>query len=86
VYANWDAAFRNWLRSPVEWGGIAYKGGLDPTWRPLILEADAIGFRRPRAPMESQGQYRQALREYRPPEQNSLLESMVAGAIKKVGQ
>jgi len=85
-YANWEATFRNWLRSPPEWGGVAYKPGLDPTWRPLIDEANAIGFRKPHAPIESRAQYRQALRAYQPPKQQSLGGIELGNVIKRFGR
>lgn len=69
VYASWDAAFRNYLRKPADWGGFAYKAGMegDPSWRQLLIEAGALGFRKPRTPVESASQYRQAMREFTPP-------------------
>lgn len=69
VYANWDAALRNYLRKPADWGGFVYKAGMDgdPSWRQLILEARAIGFRDPRPIVESPSAYRQALRNFTPP-------------------
>ncbi len=69
IYASWPAAFRNYLRKPADWGGFVYKAGMegDPAWRQLIIEADAIGFRRPRTPIETAAQYRKALREHTPP-------------------
>lgn len=67
VYASWPAAFRNYLRKPIDWGGFVYRTGLDdPRWRQLIIEARALGFRKPRLPMESADQYRQALRTFEP--------------------
>ena len=68
VYASWPAAFRNYLRKPADWGGFAYKAGManDPSWRQLIIEARALGFREPRLPMESPSMYRQALRSHVP--------------------
>lgn len=85
IYASWPAAFRNYLRKPADWGGFAYKAGMesDPTWRQLIIEARAIGFREPRLPMESASQYRQALRAYVP--ETDLLggEINVATILKK---
>ena len=68
VYASWDAALRNWLRKSRDWGGVAYKAGMegDPTWRELIKEARAMGFRMPRTPLESASQYRQAMRNHTP--------------------
>ena len=85
-YANWEATFRNWLRSPPDWGGIAYKGGLDPSWRPLILEAKALGFRGPRLPIETREQYRQALRAYQPPQQATLGGIELDNVIKRFGR
>lgn len=69
IYASWPAAFRNYLRKPADWGGFVYKAGMDgdPTWRQLLIEARAIGFREPRTPVETAAQYRQALREFEPP-------------------
>lgn len=68
VYASWPAAFRNWLRKPADWGGHAFKAGMenDPSWRQLIIEARALGFREPRVPIESPSMYRQALKEFVP--------------------
>ena len=68
IYASWDAAFRNWLRKPADWGGFAFKKGMenDPSWRQLIIEARALGFRMPRTPMESPSMYRQALKNFTP--------------------
>ena len=37
-YADWSATFRNWLRKPPDWGGVAFKPGCDPTWRPLLVQ------------------------------------------------
>lgn len=69
IYSSWPAAFRNYLRKPADWGGFAYKIGMagDPTWRQLIIEARAVGFRQPHTPIESASAYRQALRSYEPP-------------------
>ena len=68
IYSSWPAAFRNYLRKPADWGGFAYKQGMegDPTWRQLIIEARAIGFRAPRLPIESASVYRSELRSFVP--------------------
>lgn len=64
VYADWNAAFRNYIRKSLEWGGVAHKPGLhDPAFSHLIEHARSIGFRMPQ-PHESAGVYRTALNEY----------------------
>lgn len=67
IYANWDAAFRNYLRKPADWGGFVFREGMaDPSWRQLIIEAKALGFRKPHLPIESADQYRRELRAFEP--------------------
>ena len=83
VYANWDAAFRNYLRNPREWGGFAYRDGLDdPKWRPLILMAREQGFRDPHLPAETPEQYRSAMKNWKPPA--DLLGHDLGNVLKKV--
>lgn len=83
VYADWAAAFRNYIRRGREWGGIAFKPGLhDPAFAPLIQEARAIGFRMP-TKLETPGTYRTALREY---DKNSAARqaSLLGNAIRRI--
>ena len=64
VYANWSAAFRNYVRNGNNYGGVAYKSGLsDPAFASLIQHAQAIGFRHPR-PHETPGSYRTELQKF----------------------
>lgn len=63
-YANWPAAFRNYVRNGEKYGGLALRKGMaDPAFDPLMQEAKAIGFRMPMR-LESAGAYRTALREF----------------------
>jgi hypothetical protein len=82
VYASWDAALRNWLRNPVEWGGVAFKDGLGPEWREVLREAEAIGFRKPRLNIETVHQYRSEMRRF-VPEQTELLPGVDIGSVIK---
>lgn len=83
VYANWEAAFRNYLRNPREWGGVAYRDGLgDPKWRALLLEAKDIGFRKPHLPAETPDQYRSAMKAWEPPK--DLLGHNTSNLLKKI--
>lgn len=86
IYASWPAAFRNYLRKPADWGGFKYKAGMegDPTWRQLIIEAKALGFRPPRLPMESCSMYRAALRSHVPDTDLLGGQIPVANILKKI--
>lgn len=64
IYANWDAALRNYIRNGNLYGGIVYKAGMDnPAFAQLIAEARGIGFRDP-LKGESPGAYRTALKAH----------------------
>jgi len=64
LYADWLAAFRNYIRNGAKYGGVEYRGAMhDPTFERLIEKAKAIGFRMP-DPRESSGAYRTALEKY----------------------
>jgi hypothetical protein len=64
VYADWSAAFRNYMRRSKEWGGVEYKTGLDdPAYSHLIQHAKAIGFRMPNK-LDTAYSYRDSLNEY----------------------
>lgn len=83
VYANWPAAFRNYMRRARDWGGVAYKPGLhDPAFAALIQQARAIGFRMP-TKLDSPGTYRTALQEFDKQQAASKL-SLFTGVIKRV--
>lgn len=84
VYASWDAALRNWLRNPVEWGGVAFKGGFGPEWREVLREAQAIGFRKPRLHIESVHQYRQAMRQWKPEQADMIGDVKLDSILKRV--
>lgn len=51
MYADWQAAFRTWVRKAVEnkWDGVEFKKGRaqDPKWIPILSEAGPYGFREP---------------------------------------
>lgn len=51
MYADWQAAFRGWVRRAVEnkWDGVEFKKGRaqDPRWIPILSEAAPYGFREP---------------------------------------
>ena len=61
MYADWQAAFRTWVRKAVEnkWDGVEYKQGKeqDPRWMPILSEVRPYGFRPPHA-LESVEAYR----------------------------
>ena len=61
VYANWKAAFRNYIRRADEFGGVVF--AQDPAFSTLIKWANDINFRMPHE-HESVGVYRTALKEY----------------------
>ena len=61
VYANWKAAFRNYMRRSNEFGGVVF--AQDPAFAPLIKLAKDIQFRMPHD-HESVGVYRTALKEF----------------------
>ncbi len=64
VYADWSAAFRNYMRRSNEWGGVEYKTGLkEPAFDHLIKHAKAIGFRLPNK-LDTASSYRDALNEF----------------------
>lgn len=51
MYADWQAAFRTWVRKAIEnkWDGVEFKAGRkqDPRWQPILEEAKKYGFREP---------------------------------------
>lgn len=61
MYADWQAAFKNWVRKAIEnkWDGVEYKQGRaqDPRWMPILNEVRPYGFRMP-LPHETPGSYR----------------------------
>jgi hypothetical protein len=61
MYADWQAAFRTWVRKAVEnkWDGVEYKQGRaqDPKWLPILNEVRPYGFRMPQ-PHETPDIYR----------------------------
>lgn len=60
LYADWPAAFRNYVRNGHQYGGVAHRAGLSPEFNALIPRARACGFRMPNK-HESAGAYRTAL-------------------------
>jgi hypothetical protein len=67
AYRDWQAAFRNYVRNGQKYGGLVFRNGrfADPRWSPVIVEAQAIGFREP-MPHETPDSYRTAMRQWRP--------------------
>lgn len=64
MYADWQAAFRTWVRNAVEnnWNsGVEFKKGRedDPRWKPVLSEVQPYGFRAPE-PQETPDSYRTA--------------------------
>jgi len=62
MYADWQAAFRTWVRNAVEnqWSsGVEFKKGKedDPRWQPVLAEVAPYGFRAP-LPHETPTSYR----------------------------
>lgn len=61
MYADWQAAFRTWVRKAVEnkWDGVEYKQGKaqDPRWTSILKEVEPYGFRQPHA-LESPTAYK----------------------------
>lgn len=51
MYADWQAAFRTWVRKAIEnkWDGVEFKKGReqDPKWMPILSEVEPYGFRAP---------------------------------------
>ncbi len=65
-YASWDAAFRNYLRKALEWGGAVFTcNRIEPGWRDAIHKARKVGFREPGS-HESLAVYRSAVESYDP--------------------
>jgi hypothetical protein len=61
MYADWQAAFRTWVRKAIEnkWDGVEFKKGReqDPRWQPVLAEVAPYGFRAP-LPHETPSSYR----------------------------
>jgi hypothetical protein len=61
MYADWQAAFRTWVRKAIEnkWDGVEFKQGKvqDPKWISILKEVEPYGFRQPHS-LESVGAYR----------------------------
>jgi hypothetical protein len=61
MYADWQAAFRTWVRKAIEnkWDGVEFTKGReqDPRWMPVLNEVKPYGFRAP-FPHETPGSYR----------------------------
>jgi hypothetical protein len=61
MYADWQAAFRTWVRKAVDnkWDGVEFKQGRaqDPKWLPILNEVRPYGFRMPQ-PQETPDSYR----------------------------
>lgn len=85
VYADWSAAFRNYMSRAKEWGGVAYKANMSPEAVALIEEAKALGFRMPRRG-EKISHYRDALKAFdkqSASQQHGLLDSLPIKRIPK---
>jgi hypothetical protein len=93
MYADWQAAFRTWVRKAVEnkWDGVEYKQGRsqDPRWTSVLNETQPYGFRPP-YPMETPDGYRTSFEIWkrkqnveRSPSRAPVLE--FGPALKKMG-
>lgn len=83
VYADWPAAFRNYIRNSGQYGGVAFKRGLGPEFNGLIPRARAVGFRMPQR-HETASAYRSALDTFDKQQASSSMRGLVAGVIKRV--
>jgi len=68
MYADWQAAFKNWVRKAIEnkWDGVEFKQGRaqDPRWLPILNEVRPYGFRSPES-HETPGSYRSAFEAWK---------------------
>lgn len=93
MYADWQAAFRTWVRKAIEnkWDGVEFKQGRsqDPRWAPILNEVQPYGFRPP-YPMETPDGYRTSFEIWKrkqnvdKPSRAPVLE--FGPALKKMGQ
>jgi hypothetical protein len=85
AYADWRAAWRNYLRNSKQYGGVVYVGGLeDPAFHMLIVEARTLGFRDPRR-LETAASYRTALRAWRDSgSQDAAVRQRVLSVIRRI--
>lgn len=88
MYADWPAAFRNYVRRDVKngWGGVAYKAGVsDPRFDALIKRARAVGFREPHK-HESVGVYRTELERFDKAQAAKATRQLsLGGVVKRFG-
>lgn len=84
-YADWLAAFRNYIRNGAQYGGVKYKTAhADPAFDSLIERAKDLGFRMPHA-VESVGSYRTALDAFDKQSAASAVQQFdFGGSIKRV--
>jgi hypothetical protein len=68
MYADWQAAFRTWVRKAIEnkWDGVEFKKGReqDPKWIPVLSEVQPYGFRAPEI-QETPDSYRSAFNTWK---------------------
>lgn len=90
MYADWPAAFRNYVRRDVknQWGGVAYKAGFsDPKFGELIERARALGFRMPNPRTDTVASYRQALDAFdKTQASRSTRQLDLSGVVKRFGK
>lgn len=64
MYADWQAAFRTWVRKAIEnkWDGVEFRKGRiqDPRWKSVLEDARKYGFREPEI-QETPDSYRSQL-------------------------
>lgn len=77
IYADWHAAFRNYIRNGEKFGGVVHHTA--PEFVPLIQHAKAIGFRMPHK-HESSGVYRTALNSF---DKNAAQQLSLGQTIKR---
>ena len=91
MYADWQAAFRTWVRNAVEnkWSsGVEFKKGReqDPAWMPILGEVRPYGFRAP-MPHETPGSYRTEFNMWKDKQKRAASPVIDFGsALKKMGQ
>lgn len=87
MYADWQAAFRTWVRKAVEnkWDGVEYKEGRsqDPKWTAILNEVQPYGFRGPH-PMETPQGYRTSFEIWKRTQTTPRVVSL-GNALKKMG-
>lgn len=88
MYADWQAAFRSWVRKAIEnkWDGVEFKKGRedDPRWKPVLSEVAPYGFRAPEL-QETPDSYRTAFNSWKRERHRAPVIEFGSG-LKRFGQ